>query len=153
MRQILLMMLLVGLSVSGCRAATLKDHQIVPMTITRANGGEIHLNVEMAIEPETQTIGLMFRKMMADDAGMLFTFPPPETEHIFWMKDTLMPLDMVFIRADGIIRSIHENAIPLDLTPIHSNGPVSAVLEIKGGRARALGLVPGDIVHHPSFHQ
>jgi uncharacterized membrane protein (UPF0127 family) len=87
-----------------------------------------------------------------DDYGMLFVFED-EAEQNFWMKDTLVPLDMIFIRADGVISRIHANAIPHDLTPIPSRGPALAVLEVRGGQAEVFGLRPGDRVRHKAFNK
>lgn len=113
--------------------------------------GQAHtFAVEVARTPPQQAYGLMNRKSMPRDHGMLFTFQT-EAGRSFWMKNTLIPLDMVFIRADGTIHHIHENAIPHDLTPILSNGPVKAVLEVNGGRMGALGIGPGDKVRHKFF--
>lgn len=87
----------------------------------------------------------MFRQSLAPDRGMIF---PTGTAHVatFWMKDTLIPLDLVFIRANGTIANIAANAVPMDLSIISSEGPVTAVLEIAGGRAAQLGIRPGDRV-------
>ena len=88
---------------------------------------------------------MMFRRSLAGDRGMLFVYP--DTQPVaFWMKNTLIPLDLVFIRADGTIARIAANAEPLSLEPIASFEPVAAVLEIAGGRAAELGLAPGDRV-------
>ena len=92
----------------------------------------------------------MFRKQMAPDAGMLFDFHGLVMTQ-FWMKNTVIPLDMMFIRADGTISTIAANAVPYSETPIPSAEPVRAVLEINGGRARALGIAPGDRVHKAIF--
>lgn len=108
--------------------------------------------IELADTPDKRTVGLMFRKHLDKDAGMLFLFGnEPDSEKSFWMKNTLIPLDMVFIRRDGVIHHIHANAQPHDLTPAPSKGPVFAVLEINGGRAAALGLKPGQQIKHPAF--
>ncbi|MDB5492260.1 MAG: hypothetical protein JWO78_2109 [Micavibrio sp.] len=151
MTRFLLMIALVMTMTTGCRAETkLRDNDIVPLTITREDGKEIALSVEMAISDEAEEKGLMFRTSMPENSGMLFTFEH-EAIRAFWMKNTLIPLDMIFIRKDGKIVNIHENAIPKDLTPIFSAGPANAVLEINGGRARQLGLKTGDTIHHPFF--
>ena len=88
---------------------------------------------------------------MAENHGMLFYFGGEEAGRRFWMKNTLIPLDMIFIKADGTIHHIHENAIPKDLTGVPSNGPVAAVLEINGGVSRKLELQKGDKVKHRFF--
>lgn len=119
----------------------------VPLTIRSANG--IHrFIVEVARSPDEEAQGLMFRQSLAPDRGMIFPFDPPRVA-TFWMKNTLIPLDMVFIRADGTIESIAANAVPLSLDTEASQGPVVAVLEIAGGRAAELGIGPGDKVEWP----
>lgn len=90
----------------------------------------------------------MFRQSLGDDRGMLFPYEPPQ-QASFWMKNTLIPLDMVFVRADGTIGRIAENTVPMSLDPVPSIDPVSAVLEIRGGRAAELGLKEGDKVSWP----
>ena len=87
----------------------------------------------------------MFRQSLAPDRGMIFPYDPPVNAS-FWMKNTLIPLDMVFVRPNGTIARIAENTVPLSLDPVPALEPVSAVLEIAGGRASELGLKPGDKV-------
>jgi uncharacterized membrane protein (UPF0127 family) len=113
----------------------------------RSAGGEHRFTVEVVDTNETRAQGLMFRKELAPDAGMLFDFK--ESRQVaFWMENTLIPLDMIFIRADGTIANIHVNARPLDRTSIPSDGPVMFVLEIPGGRTVELGIAAGDKVTH-----
>ena len=112
--------------------------------------GPVKFRVEVAGDHDSQERGLMFRKTMAPDAGMLFDFHGL-VETSFWMKNTLIPLDIVFIRADGTISSIAPQATPLSETPIPSGEPVRAVLEINGGRAAQLGIEPGGKVHAAIF--
>lgn len=109
------------------------------------------LTVEMAVTEDEQVYGLMNRTSLPPDHGMLFLFPDmaPRT---FWMKDTLIPLDMLFIDDHGKIVNIHANAKPEDLTSIPSDGPVLAVLELAGGSAAALRIKTGDVIHGKSFH-
>jgi hypothetical protein len=115
----------------------------VQLTITSANG--VHrFTVDVAATGEQQEIGLMFVRHLAPDRGMIFPYDPPQPV-AFWMHNTLIPLDMVFIRADGTIARI-ATAKPLDDTPVPSLEPIVAVLEIAGGRAAQLGIVPGDKV-------
>lgn len=92
----------------------------------------------------------MYRRSMAPDAGMLFDFgrPQPTT---FWMKNTLIPLDMLFVGADGRIVNIHERAVPMSEEMIPSQGIVRAVIELNGGTAARLGIRPGDRVIYPIF--
>jgi uncharacterized protein len=110
----------------------------------------IKFDVEMAVTEAQREHGLMFRKQLGPYEGMLFDFfhEQPVT---FWMKNTLIPLDMVFIGSDGTIKHIHANAVPLSTDTIPSHFPVRAVLEINGGSARLLGIKPGDKVKHPIF--
>jgi uncharacterized membrane protein (UPF0127 family) len=100
--------------------------------------------VEIAATAEQQEKGLMFRRSLDPDAGMIFPFDPPQ-DVSFWMKNTLIPLDIIFIRPDRTIARI-TNAKPLDLTPLPSGEPVNGVLEIRGGRAAELGIKAGDVV-------
>jgi uncharacterized membrane protein (UPF0127 family) len=115
----------------------------VPLTI-RTKSATHHFTVEVAATPEQQERGLMFRHTLAGDRGMIFPYDPPQ-DVSFWMKNTLIPLDIVFIRSDGtIVRITHAKA--LDLTPLPSGEPIAAVLEIRGGRAAELGIGEGDVV-------
>lgn len=116
----------------------------MPLAIHSASG--VHrFTVEVARSAKEQETGLMFRRGLAPDAGMIF---PYETEQplAFWMKNTYIPLDIIFIRGDGRIARIAENCPPLSLDMIPSGAPVAAVLEIAGGRSAELGLRPGDQV-------
>ncbi len=115
----------------------------VPLTITSATGAH-RFTVEVAATAEQQERGLMFVKHLAADRGMIFPYDPPRPV-AFWMHNTLIPLDMLFIRADGTIARI-ATAKPLDDTPVPSGEPIAAVLEIAGGRAAQLGIAPGDKV-------
>ena len=93
-------------------------------------------------------MGLMHRQLLAPDRGMIFPYDPPQPAS-FWMKNTLIPLDLIFVRSDGTIGSIAANTVPLSLDPIPSGEPVAAVLEIAGGRSAELGIGPGDKVNWP----
>jgi uncharacterized protein len=106
--------------------------------------------VEVAGDHASQEKGLMFRKAMAPNAGMLFDFHTTVMT-TFWMKNTILPLDIIFIRTDGTISSIAGNAVPYSEAPIPSSEPIRAVLEINGGRAKALGIEPGDKVSGSIF--
>ena len=117
---------------------------LVPLTIE--SGGRRHrFTVEVARTPEQQEHGLMERRALAANAGMLFPFDPPRPAS-FWMRNTLIPLDMIFIRPDGSIARVAANAAPLSETPIAVVEPMTAVLELKGGRAAELGIRAGDRV-------
>jgi hypothetical protein len=110
------------------------------------SGGRTHdFAVEVAQTPEEQAQGLMFRRSLPPNGGMLFPFNPPRPAS-FWMKNTLIPLDMIFIGTDGRIESIAANTVPQSLKPSTSRGIVAAVLEIAGGRAAELGIKEGDRV-------
>lgn len=117
----------------------------VPLTITSAGGKAHRFTVELARTPEEQEQGLMNRSTLAPDKGMIFPMEPARPAS-FWMKNTLIPLDMIFVRPDGTISSIAENTVPLSLEPVISTEPVRAVLEIPGGRSGELGIKPGDKV-------
>ena len=130
-----------------CLPASAADYNHV----TVVSGDKQHVfKVELAISEADRERGLMFREQMADDAGMLFLFRGRELR-AFWMKNTLIPLDMLFIDYDGRIVKIHENAKPGSLDSISSDFPVTAVLEINGGLSRKLGIKAGDIVRHPAL--
>ncbi len=116
----------------------------MPLTI-RSAGREHRFTVEVAKTPEQQARGLMYRRSLARDRGMVFPYDPPQTVG-FWMKNTLIPLDIIFIRADGRIARIAANTTPLSLDPVPSGEPVATVLEIRGGRAAELGIREGDLV-------
>ena len=117
----------------------------VPLTIASAGGRTHRFTVEVAKSPEEQAQGLMNRSLLAADKGMVFPMEPPRPAS-FWMKNTLIPLDIIFVRPDGTISSIAENTVPLSLDPVVSTEPVKAVLEIPGGRSAELGIKAGDKV-------
>ena len=104
--------------------------------------------VEVADKPAERARGLMFRASLAPDAGMLFDFGDTEPVHM-WMKNTYIPLDMLFIRADGSIARVAENTEPFSLAAVSSGEPVRFVLEVAGGTASRLGIKRGDAVRHP----
>ena len=113
-------------------------------------GQEKPIEIEVAEAPKEKELGLMFRTQLADNQGMLFPYDSPR-EITMWMRNTYIPLDMVFIRADGVVHRIERRAEPLSERVISSQGPVSAVLEMAGGATEKLGLKPGDRVRHPYF--
>jgi uncharacterized membrane protein (UPF0127 family) len=116
----------------------------VPLTI-RSGSREHRFTVEVARTPDEQAQGLMNRQALAPDRGMLFPYEPPQPTS-FWMKNTLIPLDIIFIRADRTIARIAAETVPLSLDPVPSLEPVVAVLEIPGGRSAELGIKEGDRV-------
>ena len=112
--------------------------------------GDVNIKVELANTNETRARGLMFVQSLADDKGMLFDFN--QTRKVsFWMRNTFIPLDMIFIDENGVIKHIYANARPHDETGISSQFPVRYVLEIAGGRAAAIGLEIGDKISHSSI--
>jgi uncharacterized membrane protein (UPF0127 family) len=125
-------------------AACSQDNRLV---VHSANGDHA-FTVEVVDTNESRQKGLMFRQSLAPDAGMLFDFKQSGVVS-FWMMNTFIPLDMLFIRANGTIANIHVNARPHDPTGIPSEGPVQFVLEIPGGRSDELGIKAGDTVAHP----
>lgn len=137
------------LVVAGCQSAPVNgaattQPALIPLEIKTAKG-KLDFKVEIARTPEEQARGLMFRTSLPDFGGMIFPMVPPR-EASFWMKDTVIPLDIIFIRSDGTIARIAANTIPYDLTPVTSGEPVVAVLELAGGRAEALGIAENDRV-------
>ena len=123
--------------------------QLQQLEIASKNGVHI-FGVEMAVTPEEQARGLMFRRELPEKQGMLFDFGR-EQPTSFWMKNTYIPLDMIFIRADGRILRVAENTVPHSEELVSSGGPVRAVLEVIAGTAKKLGIAPGDRVTHPIF--
>ncbi|HET6185090.1 MAG TPA: DUF192 domain-containing protein [Acetobacteraceae bacterium] len=121
------------------------------LVIVTRDGGRHEFEVELATTYVQQEIGEMFRTSIPPNEGMLFVWGAPR-ESQMWMKNTLVPLDMVFINADGTIRHIAENTVPHSLRVIDSHGPVAATLELAGGTTARLGITVGDKVLAPQFH-
>ncbi len=124
----------------------------IPLTVTSTNGAH-HFTVEIARTSAEQERGLMFRTNIPKSGGMLFAPYPPEggppREATFWMKNTPSALDIIFIRADGTIAHIADNAEPFSEARIPSGEPIAAVLEINGGLSAELGIAEGDKVTWP----
>lgn len=112
--------------------------------------GPVTLNVEIADDDAERSRGLMFRESLADNAGMLFHFQEPEMAS-FWMRNTILSLDIIFIAPDGRILNIADHTTPFSDAPIPAEGLTRGVLEIRAGRAEALGIKPGALVHHRIF--
>ena len=129
--------------------AQLTEFPTAPLTIQTASGPH-PFTVELATSPAQMMQGLMFRRSLAPDAGMLFDYQAPSMASM-WMKNTLIPLDMLFVDATGHIVNIHERAVPGSLDPIAAAAPVRAVIELNGGTAARLGIRPGDRVIYPIF--
>lgn len=143
----------------GCRAeapressastaiSTQQGLEVVPVQI-RSDGQVHRFRAEVALSEEQQATGLMHVERLAPDAGMLFPFVPPRPAS-FWMKNTLIPLDMIFVREDCSIARIAANTVPLSEEPVGTEEYVAAVLEIAGGRSAELGIEEGDCVSWP----
>jgi uncharacterized membrane protein (UPF0127 family) len=140
----------------GLAVATARDCEAEPAAQSTekldivTTAGVVTLDVEIADTPARQALGLMYRTELPERRGMLFTHTPPR-ETSMWMRNTYIPLDMVFIRSDGTVHRIEAMTEPHSEDIIASNGPVAAVLEIAGGAAKRLGLKPGDKVRHRHF--
>ena len=118
----------------------------------RGPGGQAAFTVEIADTDAERSLGLMHRDSMPRFAGMLFVFDAPQ-HAVFWMENTLIPLDMLFIDETGVVLKVHENAIPLDRTGIDGGFGVHYVLEINGGMARTLGIESGTELRSPLLDQ
>ncbi|OIP85383.1 MAG: hypothetical protein AUK37_04245 [Rhodobacterales bacterium CG2_30_65_12] len=116
----------------------------------RGDFGAARFSVELADDRAEQERGLMFRENLPASQGMLFVYPRPGAP-AFWMRNTLIPLDMLFLTPEGIVQYLHPMAIPGDETPIRGGDGVLAVLEIKGGLAAMIGIQPGDEIRHLAF--
>ncbi len=121
------------------------------LLILHTENGKHKIEVEIADTPESKTRGLMFRSSLGTHQGMLFIYQKDE-EILMWMKNTYIPLDMVFIKRDGQVHRIEHNTEPLSEEIISSGGAVSAVLELKAGGAKKFGLKAGDKILHPLFN-
>ena len=122
---------------------------VTPLTIVGDDASHT-FSVEVADDRDEISFGLMERESLDADKGMLFDFDPPR-EPAMYMKNTLIPLDMLFIASDGRVEMIARNTVPGSLRTISPGVPVRAVLEINGGQAAELGIQPGDTVEHPLF--
>jgi uncharacterized membrane protein (UPF0127 family) len=134
------------LLLSGAAQAECRDDRVTVF----GDFGQASFTVRVADDPAERAQGLMHVEAMATLEGMLFVYEAPQPAS-FWMENTLIPLDMLFAGADGTITAIHENAVPLDRTPIPGGDTVQFVLEINGGLAARLGIEPGDVLQHPAI--
>jgi len=137
-------MLLAAAVPLGSALAQLQQFPTAPLTIESATGRH-DFSVEVATTPGQMEQGLMFRRSLAPEAGMIFDFKTPSMATM-WMKNTLIPLDMLFVDAQGRIVNIHERAVPQSLDTISAAAPVRGVVELNGGTAARLGIRPGDRV-------
>ena len=145
-RRFLILALVATLALAAPAALALVSFEKSELTI-ESGEAKHRFEIEVARTSDQMTQGLMFRPKMAPDAGMLFLYSPPQPVAM-WMYQTLIPLDMLFIGADGRVTNIHERAVPGSTATIESGGPVRAVLELNGGTAARLKLKPGDRVRH-----
>lgn len=149
-RHVLLLALLLTALPAALSVAQLQHFPTASLTIVTAAGGPHKFTVEVATTPGQLEQGLMFRHQLAPDAGMIFDFKTAAAVSM-WMKNTWIPLDMLFVDPQGRIVNIHERAVPGSLETIDSGAPVRAVIELNGGTAARLGIRPGDRVIFPIF--
>src|SRR6266853_2828746 len=148
-RSLLTLLLLLAAVWAAPSPAQLSQYQTAPLSIVTA-GGPHSFTVELAATPEQMEQGLMFRRSLGPDSGMLFDFKASSMA-MMWMKNTLIPLDMLFVDQEGRIVNIHQRAVPGSLDTIAAAAPVRAVIELNGGTAERLGIRPGDKVLFPIF--
>lgn len=146
---------LARLGISAClavmsMAATAHAECSIDRVELRGDFGTVRFRVAVADDPAERSQGLMHVPEMPRMAGMLFVYERPQSVS-FWMANTLIPLDMIFFDETGVVTRIHENAVPMDRTPIPGGDGVRYVLEINGGLARQLGLDEGDELRHPAI--
>jgi uncharacterized membrane protein (UPF0127 family) len=134
--------------IAGAAAAACNEGRLE----LRGDWGTARFRVEIADTPEERSIGLMHREHMASAAGMLFIYERPQRVS-FWMENTLIPLDMIFMDESGTVQHIHENAVPLDRTPIPGGNDIQYVLEVNGGMTETLGITVGSAMRHPGIDQ
>ena len=153
MKRLLFIALLFLLPLSAS-AQTAKDDVVdfgtpVPLSVESESGTHEFL-VERAVTLVQQARGMMFRETMGADTGMIFEFEEPKVATI-WMKNTSIPLDIIFVRSNGRILKIEHMAQPYKLRSASSEAVIAAVLELQGGRSRDLGILPGDLIKHDFF--
>jgi len=140
------------LSILACLSTAAAVHAscVETQVDLRGDWGQARFSVEVADDPAERSQGLMDRERMARSAGMLFVYDSPQRV-AFWMRNTLIPLDMIFIDATGTVARIHENAVPLDETAIPGGDAIQYVLEINAGLSSRLGIDAGTVLRHPAF--
>ncbi|MFT3998356.1 MAG: DUF192 domain-containing protein [Asticcacaulis sp.] len=138
---------ILSLALFACAPASTPAPESVSVTTKQ---GVHAFQVEIADDDQERETGLMNRDSLAEDRGMLFLFPDVR-ERAFWMKNTHIPLDIIYLSKSGEVVSIQKNTIPMNETPLQSYGPAAAVLEINAGLSDRLGIVPGDKVSHVFF--
>jgi len=137
------------ISFLALHTAYAEDGVFEPLSITTASGKH-DFQVEVMRTDDEQQRGMMFRRSLDDDKGMLFPFPA-ERIATFWMQNTYVSLDMIFIKSDGSVQRIEKRAEPLSTRTVSSGSPVLAVLELVAGSADRLGIKPGDKITYPTF--
>ncbi|HEX3953129.1 MAG TPA: DUF192 domain-containing protein [Stellaceae bacterium] len=148
-RRHLLLSLFLQALFPGLALAQLERFPTAPLSVVTASGTH-KFTVEVATTPAQMEQGLMFRRTMAADAGMIFDFQTPQMA-MMWMKNTFIPLDMLFVDQQGRVVNIEERAVPQSLDTLSSTAPVRAVIELNGGTAARLHIQPGDRVLFPIF--
>ncbi|MGC3936708.1 DUF192 domain-containing protein [Roseobacter sp. EG26] len=143
---ILRLALVVSFLATALQAQDCRDDTV----FLKGDWGQARFAVEIADDAQERAQGLMHRETMPSAAGMLFVYDRPQRLS-FWMRNTLIELDMLFIDASGTVRHIHHRAQPLDETPIPGGDNLTHVLEINGGLAEALGITTGTLLRHPTF--
>ncbi|OYU40158.1 MAG: hypothetical protein CFE33_06250 [Pseudorhodobacter sp. PARRP1] len=129
------------------------DAACAPDTVElRGPAGVQRFSVQIADSEAERSKGLMFVEKMPASAGMLFVYDQPKHAY-FWMKNTLLPLDMVFADATGLVTAVHSNAVPMDETPIDGGPDVAVVLEINAGLAKRMGIAPGAVMRSGAIDQ
>lgn len=150
-RRFLVALLLMAPLAAEAQTAAQPELPKEPLSIITRDGKRHDFQVEMALTGEQQTTGLMFRTSVPADGGMLFDWGTPRDSSM-WMRNTVSPLDMLFINADGTIRRIAEDTVPGSLAVIESHGPVRATLELAAGTAKRLDIRVGDKVRSRIFN-
>jgi len=141
---------IVGVAAMGVSSG-LAHAQSAAKLVIQTKAGQMHMDVDVASSRAELSRGLMFRRSMPENYGMLFDYKRPQVVTM-WMKNTFIPLDMVFLDTDGIVVHLVERTVPLSTKTISSNVPVRAVLEINAGISNRIGLRRGDRVYHPMFN-
>jgi len=145
----LIALAVLALAPHAAQTQTLETFERSELTIV-TDTGRHRFSIELATNGKQRAQGLMYRRTLPADHGMLFDYRRPQNVSM-WMKNTYIPLDMLFIDADGTVKNLHERAVPGSMETISSSGKVRAVLELNGGTVRRLGIKPGVCVEHPLF--
>ncbi|MGB1035259.1 MAG: DUF192 domain-containing protein [Primorskyibacter sp.] len=139
-----------GAAVFGALASAASATCTTDRIALRGDWGQAQFTIHVADDPAERSRGLMFVEAMPRFSGMLFVYEQPQRV-AFWMKNTLIPLDMIFADARGVVQHVHVNAQPQDLTTIPGGEAIQYVLEINGGLSRVLGIAPGTQLRHPAI--